>query len=378
VSTRFSSFLTGAEQRLRADSTAIGDALDHGPEKGTGREDSLRRELRLLLPRAFELTTGFVVGTEPAISAQQDVLIYDSMHYPAAEYGNGRHLLVPESLFCAISVRSRLTSSDVGERFDECFALKDLLADALGQQWPGFACLFAFRFEGDWDALQQKFYEMVANTRRGGRLDVICVLDRPLLVDAHAFGLADERRKGFGGMAGTARFFIPQTPRTKGNDTYVIEPSAGPFSGFYQLLLTRLSNTKLLPLRSLTLPRFVEEVFRVQDVMSSQLVAPGGTRLANDSEMTTTCPACGTSQTLAEATVARVADETVYTCRNGCQSIVIVGVPEDVPWEGRGYRLGDRVIRNVADLYMPVVGSPGGVVLPASPAALMRHRPKKA
>jgi hypothetical protein len=64
MSTRFTSFLKGAEERLRADSKAIGDALDHHGEIGMGREDSLRRELRLLLPSAYQVTSGFVIGAQ--------------------------------------------------------------------------------------------------------------------------------------------------------------------------------------------------------------------------------------------------------------------------------------------------------------------------
>jgi hypothetical protein len=376
MSTRFTSFLKGAEERLRADSKAIGDALDHHGEIGMGREDSLRRELRLLLPSAYQVTSGFVIGAQTGISKQQDVLIHDSMHYPAATYGDQRQLLVPESVYASISVRSRITPSDMEDRFREAFDLKELLRTALGKDWPGFCCLFAFGFEGNWATLKAKFFEMVADRPRKGRLDLLCVLDQPLLLDAHSFGLADERRKGFGGMAGTIEFFIPKDPRTKHNDMCVIEPADGAFSGFYQLVLTRLSNTALLPLRSLTLPRFVQEASRVEDVFEMQIQAPTGTRLGADHEMVTTCPTCGTRQTLGEAVITQDGDDTVYSCRNGCQPLVIVSRPADgAPWPGRGYRMGDHVIRNAADLYYPVVGTGSGLVLPASPAALMKQRP---
>jgi hypothetical protein len=66
-----------------------------------------------------------------------------------------------------------------------------------------------------------------------------------------------------------------------------------------------------------------------------------------------------------------------YTCRNGCQPIVVVGTPDEVQWEGRGYRMGDRVIRNVFDLFYQVAGTNAGFVLPASPAALMKERPTR-
>ncbi len=61
----------------------------------------------------------------------------------------------------------------------------------------------------------------------------------------------------------------------------------------------------------------------------------------------------------------------------GCQPIVIVGSPGDTAWEGRGYRLGEHVIRNATDLVCVMPLTPGAPIIkiPRSPAALMRQRP---
>jgi hypothetical protein len=118
----------------------------------------------------------------------------------------------------------------------------------------------------------------------------------------------------------------------------------------------------------------IPELVRVEDVVVGQLKAPAGATLPTDKEMNTVCPTCGTKQTLDQASISRVGPETVYTCTNGCHPIVVVGTPESIPWKGRGYRLGDHVIRNAGDLFLPLRGS-AGVVIPASPAALMKERP---
>ena len=52
MSTRFTTFLKGAEDRLRADSKAVGEALEHHGEIGAGRDAEgvpsvLDRRLRL-------------------------------------------------------------------------------------------------------------------------------------------------------------------------------------------------------------------------------------------------------------------------------------------------------------------------------------------
>ncbi len=118
----------------------------------------------------------------------------------------------------------------------------------------------------------------------------------------------------------------------------------------------------------------IPELVRVEDVLVDQLSVPFGARLPTDREIYTTCPTCGTRQTLNEAQIIREGKETVYICQHGCQPIVVIGEPEDMPWEGRGYRLGKYVIRNTQDLHLPIIGTGKEVLISASKAALMKRR----
>lgn len=117
----------------------------------------------------------------------------------------------------------------------------------------------------------------------------------------------------------------------------------------------------------------IPEVVRVEHVLQKQLTTRPGTHLPTDRDIRTSCPSCGEEQTLGEAELRRNGTDTLYTCKNGCQVIVVVGLPGSSPWPGRGYRLGNHVIRNARDLYLPVIGSAGTVLIPASPAALKRE-----
>jgi hypothetical protein len=115
----------------------------------------------------------------------------------------------------------------------------------------------------------------------------------------------------------------------------------------------------------------VPELVRVEDVLVGQLSAPDGARLPTDQEAYTSCPTCETLQTLSQASLSRKGAETLYTCVNGCQPIVVVGVPGDAAWDGRGYRLGPHVIRNAQDLVLPIAGASKSVLIPASKSSLM-------
>jgi hypothetical protein len=121
------------------------------------------------------------------------------------------------------------------------------------------------------------------------------------------------------------------------------------------------------------------DLVRVEDIFAIQLTPPHGAALPADRHIMTSCPTCGASQTLAETKVTRDDEGTNYICKNGCQPIVIVGSPGDTPWEGRGYRLGNHVIRNAADLDCVLPLTPGAPIIkiPRSPAALMKKRPER-
>ncbi len=119
----------------------------------------------------------------------------------------------------------------------------------------------------------------------------------------------------------------------------------------------------------------VPSLTRVEDVIIGNLKTSGAARLPRDTELRTSCPTCGREQTLAEATIRRDGEETVYDCTNGCQTNVVVGTPGDPPWPGRGYRIGDHVIGNATDLHLPVLGTGNEVLIPASPASLMKRKP---
>jgi hypothetical protein len=101
---------------------------------------------------------------------------------------------------------------------------------------------------------------------------------------------------------------------------------------------------------------------KVEDILKS--LDFHGAPPPTDAEVTTTCPRCGTLQTLKECVVNGDGHETTYTCRSGCQIVVVVGEPGLTSWPGRGYRIGSHVIRNVADVIFR------GVLLPASATAL--------
>ena len=92
---------------------------------------------------------------------------------------------------------------------------------------------------------------------------------------------------------------------------------------------------------------------------------------AREQDIWTTCRRCGKTVRLNAATV-DTSDplEVTYSCPVGCGPILIVSSPGVVPWEGRGYRLGDWMLRNPSDLFCQGRGMSPAAKIPASPHAL--------
>lgn len=120
------------------------------------------------------------------------------------------------------------------------------------------------------------------------------------------------------------------------------------------------------------------EIVRLESAFSRAGLGPTAGRAPRDVDFTTSCPTCSAKQRASEASISLDGDDTVYSCKNGCQPIIVVSRPGLVAWPGRGYRIRDHVVRNAADLFFQGPSMPVPVQLPASNAALMKRRPDDA
>jgi hypothetical protein len=93
---------------------------------------------------------------------------------------------------------------------------------------------------------------------------------------------------------------------------------------------------------------------------------------AKESEFWTSCPGCGVTMRLHRAVVDTTPMEVTYACANqDCRrALLVVSTPGVIEWEGRGYRVGEWMIRNTQDLFYLPLGAAVPVKFPASPQAL--------
>ncbi len=116
-------------------------------------------------------------------------------------------------------------------------------------------------------------------------------------------------------------------------------------------------------------------ILRAEEVFKNAGMSGPNETLFSDANFLTECPTCKTKQHLAEAPITLDGDDVLYSCKNGCQPIVVISRPGIVAWPGRGFRLGSHVIRNAADIFVSTAEMAVPVLIPASKAALMKVRP---
>lgn len=152
-----------------------------------------------------------------------------------------------------------------------------------------------------------------------------------------------------------------------------------------------LSTTGYIDYRQTSLEKIIgmltEKVFQYNkehnisyDLVSAESVFKSaldfkGQRAYQDKDMVTDCPTCKEKQNLSEATISLVDDDTLYSCKNGCQTILVISRPGVTAWQGRGFRLKDYVIRNASDITIKTENMHTSLLIPASKAALMKVQP---
>jgi len=89
----------------------LANAIAHPAENGRAREQILADFFNRLLPRSYNISTGFVIDAQGAISKQIDLIIYRSDYYPIFNIGGIKYFPV-ESVVVVIENKASITSSE--------------------------------------------------------------------------------------------------------------------------------------------------------------------------------------------------------------------------------------------------------------------------
>lgn len=100
--------LEGARQKMLAEWSSFARAVNHGAERGSHNETTLRRMLRTQLPMKFGIGSGFVEVATGQQSSQQDIIIYDAWNNAPLYEGDDWGIYPVEIVRSTIEVKTTL------------------------------------------------------------------------------------------------------------------------------------------------------------------------------------------------------------------------------------------------------------------------------
>lgn len=194
------SYAASFAHELVTQSERIGQLVDHGPTKGSYREDLLRELLQRHIPQRFHAATGFISGFDE----QLDIIIYDQIEYaPIFRVGN-LVVVPPEAVRAVIEVKSSLTPTTLLDALEHLEGFRYAPGFRMP---PAFMGVFAFKRNGTSNALAAKiadYYRDDLDKDLGvtgllvnayDPIDAVCVLQKDFLAVEYAQIIASNGNK---------------------------------------------------------------------------------------------------------------------------------------------------------------------------------------
>lgn len=114
--------------------------LRHAGEYGMYRESIVRDFLKFIVPRALDISTGFVITSCNDVSTQCDLVIFDSRMTPLYQEGDRQRFFPVESICCIGEVKSSLSKQQLKEALNKLASVKALgeriISPAIVRKFP--------------------------------------------------------------------------------------------------------------------------------------------------------------------------------------------------------------------------------------------------
>jgi hypothetical protein len=110
------------------------DLISHPGERGRARETILAQYLREIVPKGFDIETGFVIDTRGGQSLQQDLIIVRRDYHPLFKVG-GVNFFPVEAVAAVIEVKSTLSTATLRDALRNAASVKELDRTASGSNY---------------------------------------------------------------------------------------------------------------------------------------------------------------------------------------------------------------------------------------------------
>jgi hypothetical protein len=184
---------------MAAESTALGEFYSkHRGELGRNREYILRRILQQHMPSKFGFSSGFVLfSTDSKISTQQDIIIYDRINHPILFDNTPSPLFPLTAIQGLIEIKSNLTQAELESSIKKACDVKQNLRKSLTcfETETGAPILeplnLLFAFESPpLTNIKTSFIEKTKDYELKDKIDIICVLNKGILISGNYFKIS--------------------------------------------------------------------------------------------------------------------------------------------------------------------------------------------
>lgn len=196
-------------EKIKLDSQLIAESFrTHPGENGRNKEAILLNFLRTYLPQRYSLGTGFVASSDPLLSNQNDIIIYDSFWSSRLFPELVSQIFPIESVYAVIEVKSRLDKKELKAPISKTEKIKQMQVrgikrrDNLGIEQPCF-CLFAY-VSDNLSHLKLALEESYKDTPLNQRMDFVVVLNQGIMYTGTYYDIVtygqrnSEYRRGLG------------------------------------------------------------------------------------------------------------------------------------------------------------------------------------
>lgn len=254
--------LKAMADKLRIDCDDVISRINHNGEKGTAREEILKKYLADFLPLKFSIGNGIVVDSNEKQSKQQDFVIYDGFNSPLMLKMQTMQVIPIESVYSCIEVKSNLSKKELLKCADniksvlelqKCCLINTPLTTVNTNKTIGV--VFAYTSSLKLDTIYKNLYEINQSIPPEHQISIICILDKGLIFNVAKLGLNKLE------LYPNGESVLACSDNDLDNNLY----------SFYLMLLQHLNLTNLLPP---DLIKYAEKAnaFKIQPHMEVELL----------------------------------------------------------------------------------------------------------
>lgn len=192
-----------SSRKLQATLDEARAALQHRGLKGAVNEKAFADAIQGYIPSSIGVCTGEIIDSNGGQSRQVDVLLFDQATTPRIFARDDINVLPIEAVYAAIEVKTHLNKAAIEDAFENMKSIKTLdrtayhpnraltnkmLYDMPSEHWR--IQFFIFAYESDnLDTVLEHVERLNATQPIDKRIDMVCVLDKGLVINLSPEGL---------------------------------------------------------------------------------------------------------------------------------------------------------------------------------------------